>query len=63
MSQWKFAVLRKFAAKLVLCNNLDLWDGVGGEREVQEGGDICLPRLIHVDVWQKPTQYCKLIIL
>ena len=35
------------------------WDGVGGGREVQEGGDIWL---IHVDVWQKPTQYCKAII-
>ena len=21
------------------------------------------PQLIHVDVWQKPTQYCKAIIL
>jgi len=47
----------------VLCNDLDLWDGVGGEREVQEGGDICLPRLIHVDVWQKSTQCWKAIIL
>ena len=27
-------------------------------REVQEGGDIYLWP-IHVDVWQKPTQYCK----
>ena len=35
------------------------WDGVGGGTEVQEGGDIWL---IHVDVWQKPTQYCKAII-
>ena len=23
--------------------NLDGWDGVGGRREVQEGGDICIP--------------------
>ena len=30
--------------------------------EVQEGGDIYL-WLIHVDAWQKPTQYCKVIIL
>ena len=28
-------------------------------REALEGGDICLPVLIHVDVWQKPTEYCK----
>ena len=28
---------------LVLCDILDGWDGVGGVREVQEGGDICIP--------------------
>ena len=39
----------------------DWWDGVGGGREVQEGGDIH-PWLIHIDVWEKPTQYCKAII-
>ena len=38
-------------------------DGVGGGKEVQEGGDITYQRLIHVDVWQKPTQYYKAIIL
>ena len=27
------------------------------------GGAISTPGLIHVDVWQKPTQYCKAIIL
>ena len=26
----------------MLCDNLEGWDGVGGEREVQEGGDICI---------------------
>ena len=31
-------------------------------REVQEGGDIGLPMAVHVDVWQKPTQYYKAII-
>ena len=32
--------------------------------EVQEGGDICIPMVIHDDVWQqKPTQYWKAIIL
>ena len=30
--------------------------------EIQEGGDIWL-WLTHVDVWQKPAQYCKAIIL
>ena len=30
-------------AQTVLCDNLDGWDGVGGGREVQERGDICIP--------------------
>ena len=29
--------------KLVLCDNLERWDGEGGGREVQEGRDICMP--------------------
>ena len=29
--------------KLVLYDNLELWDGKGGERGVQEVGDICIP--------------------
>ena len=33
---------------------------MGGGREVQEEGNLWL---IHVDVWQKPTQYCKAVIL
>ena len=27
----------------VLCDVLEGWDGVGGGREVQEGGNICIP--------------------
>ena len=27
----------------VLCDNLEGWDEVGGRREVQAGGDICMP--------------------
>ena len=46
----------------MLCDNLEGWDGVGDGREVQEGGGMCI-WLIHVDVWQKPAQYCKAIIL
>ena len=39
-NQWEFAVwLRKL--KQGLCINLEGWDGAGGGREVQEGGDIC----------------------
>ena len=41
-SQWEFAVcLRKL--KQGLCINLEGWDGAGGVREVQKGGDICIP--------------------
>ncbi|MDK7215580.1 hypothetical protein, partial [Corynebacterium pyruviciproducens] len=37
---------------------------VGGGREVQEGNGIYVYLwLIHVDIWQKPPQYCKAIIL
>ena len=27
----------------VLCDNLEEWDGVGGGRDVQEGGSIWIP--------------------
>ena len=27
----------------MLCDNLEGWDGVGGGRGVQEGGDMCTP--------------------
>ena len=30
---------------------------------VQDGGAHVHPWLIHVDVWQKPPQYCKVISL
>ena len=40
--QWQFAVwLRKL--KQWLCINLEGWDGEGDGREVQQGGDICIP--------------------
>jgi len=47
----------------VLSDNVEEWDGAGGAREIGDGGDICIPSLSHLDVWQKPTQYCKVIIL
>ena len=41
-SQWEFAVwLRKL--KLGLCINLEGRDGERDRREVQKGGDICIP--------------------
>ena len=35
----------------------------GGRKEAQEEGTYVYLWLIHVDVWQKPTQYSKAIIL
>ena len=41
-SQMEFATcLKKF--KQGLCTNLEGWDGEGHGREVQKGGDICIP--------------------
>ena len=49
--------------KPALSDNLEEWDGEGGRREVKrEGTHVCL-WLIHVDVWQKPSLYCKVITL
>ena len=42
IDSWEFAVwLRKL--KQGLCINLERWDGVRDGREVQKGGDICIP--------------------
>ena len=42
-SQWEFSVgLRK--PKEVLCINLEGWDREEDGREVQKGGDICIPK-------------------
>ena len=41
-SEREFAIwLRKL--RQGLCINLERWDGEGDGREVQEGGDICIP--------------------
>ena len=41
-SQQEFAIcLRKL--KQELCINLERWDGEGDGRELQNGGDICIP--------------------
>ena len=45
-SQWEFAVcLRKLKQGLGI--NLEEWDGAGDGREVQKGGDICIPMAIN----------------
>ena len=59
-SRWEFAVwLREL--KPGLCDNLEEWDRVGERFEREE--TYMYLRLIHADVWQKPAQYCKAIIL
>ena len=48
-------------SKLVLWNNSEGW---GGRWEGGSGwGTHVHPGLIHVSVWPKPPQYCKVIIL
>ena len=48
----------------MLCDNLEGYNGIRGGTEVQEGGDIYIYLgLVHVVMWQKPTQHCKAIIL
>ena len=49
-------------SKLVLWHNPKGWGREGGGRGVQNG-KTCAPWLIHVDVWQKPSQYGNVVIL
>ena len=57
----EFAVwLRKLKQKL--CINLEGWDGEGDGREVQKGGDVCIPMANSSEAWQK-TKLCEAIIL
>ena len=49
-------------SKPVHGDNPERRDGEGGERGVQDGEHVH-PWRIHVNVWQNPPQYCKLISL
>ena len=49
--------------KPVLWDNPEGWGGEGGGRRVQDEGTHMYLWLIHVNVWQEPSQYCKLISL
>ena len=49
-------------SKPVLWDNPEGWGGQEA-RGVQDGETHVHPRVIHVNVWQKPPQYCKEIIL
>ena len=42
-SQWEF--------KPGLCNNLEGWNGEGGERDIQVGGDMGKPMADSFDFW------------
>ena len=53
----------KQGTKPVLWENPEPWGGEGGGWGVQDGVLHVHLWLIHVDVWQKPPQYCKLIII
>ena len=45
-------------SKSVHWDNPEGWDGEGGERGFRMGTHVHL-WLIHVNVWQKPPQYCN----
>ena len=58
----EFAVwLRKL--KQVLWINLERWDGAGDWREVQKGGDICIPMADSCCGLTENNKFCKAIIL
>jgi len=50
-------------SKPVLWNNPEGCSEERDGRRVQDWGTHVHPQLIHVNVWQKPSQYCKIIIL
>ena len=45
------------------CSGRVHWDDPEGWEGVSGWGTHVNPRLIHVNVWQKPLQYCKVISL
>ena len=42
---------------------MERWDGVGGGREAQEGGDICIPMADSYWYTAETNAVCKAIIL
>ena len=53
----------KEQSKLVHWDNPEGWDKQGGGSGIPEGETHVNPCLIHVNIWQKPPEYCKLISL
>ena len=50
-------------SKLVLWDSPEEWSGEGGGSGFRMGGTNVYLWSIHADVWQKPSQDCKVIIL
>ena len=50
-------------SELMHWDDLDGWDVKRGGRRGSGGGTHVHPWLIHVNVWQKPLQYFKVISL
>ena len=48
---------------LVHWDDPEAWDGEGSGRGASDWGSHGHPWLIHVNVWQKPLQYCNIISL
>ena len=51
------------SSELVHWEDPEGWDGEGGRSGELGWGTHVNPWLIHVNVWQKPLQYCKVISL
>ena len=47
--------------KLVPWDNPEGWGREGSGRAIKDCGAHVHPWLIHVHIWQKTTQYCKVI--
>ena len=47
----------------MLCDNLEEWDGMGDGRGFRREGTYVDLWLIRVDEWQRPTQYCRAVVL
>ena len=58
-NQWAFAVPRKELSP-ALCDSLEGWEMGGVFRSNRTYVNLWL---IHVDVWQRPTQYYRAIVL
>ena len=48
-------------SKPFLWENPEGWGGEEGRRQIQVGGPHVHLWLIHINAWQKSTQYCKVL--